>query len=90
MAGLVKMELLFGAFPVLLLSRLPAGTAEGAGCSLEGWVITLSSGGTPLGRLTVPHYLRGRLDGLDRITAVEVINETPARKFEFPITRPAG
>lgn len=88
MSGKVKMEVLFGTEPVLLLSPLPGGQGEGARCTLApNGALSLISGGELLARLEIPDYLRDRLDGRHRITAVEVAGEAPVRQLQLRLSR---
>lgn len=88
MSGKVKMEVLFGTEPILLLSPLSEGQAERAICALApNGALSLISGGELLARLEIPDYLRDRLDGRHRITAVEVAGEVPVRQRQLRLAR---
>lgn len=88
MSGEVKMEVLFGAEPVLLLSPLSEAQAERALCALApNGALSLISGEELLARLEIPDYLRDRLDGRNRITAVEVAGGAPVRQRQLRLYR---
>jgi hypothetical protein len=88
MSGKIKMEILFGTEPVLLVSPLPQDQAEGAACTLTpNGALSLISGDALLARLEIPDYLRDRLDGRDQLTAVEVENDAPVRKRQLLLSR---
>jgi hypothetical protein len=86
MAYPVKMEILFGVTPVLLVSRLPDETVNKASCAFgQDGDFHLSLGGSVLASLKVPDYLRDRLAGLTEITMVEIENDEPVRKSSLAI-----
>lgn len=83
----VKMEILFGRKTVLLTSPLPDG-AERAGCETgPDGLVRLTLDGAVLASITLPGIVRGRLDGLQELTLVEVENDAPVRQRSVPVTR---
>lgn len=88
MSAKIKMEILFGTDPVLLISPLSRDQAEEAACTLTPkGALSLTYGDAVLARLEIPDYLRDRLDGRDQLTAVEVENDAPLRKRQLPLSR---
>ena len=83
----VKMEILFGQKTVLLTSPLPYG-AERARCETgPDGLVRLTLDGFVLASLTLPGIVRGRLDGVEELTLVEVENDAPVRQRTVPVTR---
>lgn len=90
MTDAVKMEILFSLAPVLLVSRLPEEVVGKAVCEFsQDGAFHLMRGSSILSSLTIPDYLRDRLEGLTEITMVEIEHDSPVRKSALPI-RSAG
>jgi len=82
------MEILFGTEPVLLHSPLPEKQAEGAFCTLSpNGALSLTSHDEVLARLEIPDYLRSKLRAIKLLTAVEVENDAPVRRRQFPLSQ---